>query len=66
MIIIRICFVLSANPALGFGAGRGPIISHVSCTSRESNITQCGWRTGTTNCHHGRDVAISCEGIQMI
>ena len=57
-------FILSAtpDPILGFAEGRGPIISHLSCTSRESNITECGWRMGTTDCHHGRDVAIRCEG----
>ena len=62
----EVLFVLSANPALGFGEGRGPVISHLSCTSRESNISQCGWRIGTSDCHHGRDVAITCEGIHEL
>ena len=64
--VYEVLFVLAGNPALGFGEGRGPVISHLSCTSRESNISQCGWRIGTTDCHHGRDVAITCEGIHEL
>ena len=53
-----------ALPMVGvfFGEGSGPIIGSLSCTSRESNITQCGWEFGQPDCLHERDIGIRCEG----
>ena len=49
-----------------YGKGVGPVhMSSVSCDGHEMRLENCGHSNGVgvTNCHHGRDAGVLCEGI---
>ena len=39
-------------------------MSNVHCNGDETNLLDCGYSNGVgaTNCHHGRDAGVVCEG----
>ncbi|XP_041349606.1 uncharacterized protein LOC121368912 [Gigantopelta aegis] len=49
-----------------FGAGSGPILYDVGCSSRDIMLTECtlsGWSTG--QCNHGEDVGVRCGKVLL-
>ena len=52
-----------------FGKGVGPVhMSNVRCNGDEMRLLDCSHSNGVgvTNCHHGRDAGVVCEGIYRI
>ena len=45
-----------------FGEGSGPVISTSCSTGRELELGECTSNTFPTNCHHGRDAGVVCQG----
>ena len=56
-------FPVGAKPVGGasFGEGSGPVVSF-TCTGRELEHGECAMSTIDTNCHHGRDSGVVCQG----
>ena len=49
-----------------FGKGVGPVhMSSVHCNGDEMSLLNCSYSNGVgvTNCHHGTDVGVVCQGI---
>ena len=49
-----------------FGKGVGPVhMRSVGCNGDELSLLDCSHSNGVgvTNCHHGRDAGVVCEGI---
>ena len=49
-----------------FGKGVGPVhMSRVYCNGNETRLLDCSHSNGVgvTNCHHGRDAGVVCEGM---
>ena len=52
-----------------YGKGVGPVhMSSVSCDGHEMRLENCGHSNGVgvTNCHHGRDAGVLCEGTIVV
>ena len=50
-----------------FGRGYGSIIMHhVTCTSSESTLAQCGKTLGSSGCNHREDAGIRCAGTHAM
>lgn len=46
-----------------FGRGYGPIVMHhLTCSSTESTIAQCGKTLGSSGCSHSEDAGARCAG----
>ena len=49
-----------------FGKGVGPVhMRSVGCNGDELSLLDCSHSNGVgvTNCHHGRDAGVVCEGM---
>ena len=52
-----------------YGKGVGPVhMSSVSCDGHEMRLESCSHNNGVgvTNCHHGRDAGVLCEGTIVV
>ena len=62
---VRSCIGAIAITDGRYGRGVGPVhMSSVRCGGREMRLRNCNHRdgVGVTNCHHGRDAGVLCEG----
>lgn len=63
-----VCFLYDRKNAVAYGAayfgqGTGPIIYYdLVCTGNESDLSDCRHAVlDHTNCHHSKDVGVSCS-----
>ena len=64
-----VCFTAGATFLTGayYGEGSGPVLGYISCTGRESHLSECSvGMVGEVNCHHGKDAAVRCQCEELI